>query len=63
MRFTLFFLLLAALLGLAWAQTAQVPVIVSYSDDTPQSVIDEAMEAITKAVRSTSPFRMIRGAY
>lgn len=41
------FALLAALTG---AVSPQKPVIVSYPEDTPQSVVDKAMESIRKAV-------------
>lgn len=51
-----FTLLLPALLAaFAFAQAPQKPVIVSYPEDTPQSIIEEAMDAIRKAVRHTSP--------
>ena len=42
-----FLLVLAAF---AAAVAPQKQVVVSYSEDTPQSVIDQAMEAIKKAV-------------
>ena len=48
-------LLLPALLaGFAYAQAPQQAVIVSYPQDTPQSVLEEAMEAIKKAVSRDS---------
>jgi hypothetical protein len=49
----LIILALLALLGAA-ATGEQKPVIVSYPKDTPQSVLEKAMEAIKEAVRSDS---------
>ncbi|WPH00976.1 Hypothetical protein R9X50_00381000 [Acrodontium crateriforme] len=49
MRVTITFLLVALLAALAMAVAPQSPVIVSYPEDTPNSVIQEAMEAIKKA--------------
>ena len=46
--FTLF--LMAIVAAFAFAQAPQIPVVVSYPAETPQSVIEEAMEAIKKAV-------------
>lgn len=48
---SLFLLALMAVLALA-AATDQKPVIVSYPKGTPNSVVEEAMEAVRKAVRS-----------
>lgn len=42
--------LLAILAALVLAQAPQVPVVVSYPEDTPQSVLEDAMDAIRKAV-------------
>lgn len=46
--FTLF--LMAMVAAFAFAQAPQIPVVISYPEETPQSVIEEAMEAIRKAV-------------
>ena len=50
MKLVLHVLLLAALSAFAGAVTHQKPVIVSYPADTPQSVLEQAMDAIKKAV-------------
>jgi predicted oxidoreductase (fatty acid repression mutant protein) len=51
MKFTLQLLFVFLLVALSFAATQeQKPVIVSYPKDTPQSVLDEAIEAIKKAV-------------
>lgn len=50
MKFAFGILLLALFVAFASAVSPQKPVIVSYPDDTPQSVLDKAMEAIRKAV-------------
>ena len=49
MRFALSALLLALLVVLAAATSPQRSVIVSYPDDTPDSVLDEAKAAIKQA--------------
>ena len=51
MKFAFNLLLLALLAAFAAAVSPQKPVIVSYPEDTPQSVLDKAMDAIKKAVR------------
>lgn len=58
MKFAFSALLLALLAAFAAAEAPQKPVIVSYPDHTPQSVLDQAMEAIKKAVClfGTQPF-------
>lgn len=50
MRFAFGIFLFALLAAFALAVAPQKPVIVSYPNDTPQSVIDQAMDAIKKAV-------------
>ena len=50
MRIQLTLFLLAILAAFAFAQAQQVPVVVSYPEDTPQSVLEDAMDAIRKAV-------------
>jgi hypothetical protein len=50
MKLLFHILLLAVLSAFAGAVTAQKPVIVSYPADTPQSVLEQAMDAIKKAV-------------
>lgn len=50
MRIQLTVWLLAILAALVLAQAPQVPVVVSYPEDTPQSVLEDAMDAIRKAV-------------
>ena len=50
MKLKLQTLLLLLLTAFAAAEAPQKPVIVSYPDDTPQSVLDQAMAAIKKAV-------------
>jgi hypothetical protein len=54
MRYALFTLLVALLAACAMAVAPLKRVIVSYPNETPQSVVDSAMEAIEKAVRSLS---------
>lgn len=50
MRFTLFSFLFALLVALALAAAPQKAIVVSFEDpNTPQSVVDEAMKAITDA--------------
>ncbi len=59
MRFAIQFLLVAFLALLAAAATPhreQKPVIVSFDKDTPQDVLDQAMDAIKKAVRLSTSF-------
>lgn len=51
MKFTIHILLLVLLAVLVLASAEQKPVVVSYPKDTPQSVLDAAMDAIKKAVR------------
>ena len=51
MKLALNVVFLAVFAVLAAAVAPQKPVIVSYPQDTPQSVLDQAMEAIRKAVR------------
>lgn len=51
MKFLYHLLVLAFFAGLALAaSTEQKPVIVSYPKGTPDSVVEEAMEAVRKAV-------------
>jgi hypothetical protein len=50
MKLYLNILLLAVLSAFAGAVSPQKPVIVSYPEDTPQSVLEQAMAAIKKAV-------------
>jgi hypothetical protein len=53
MKFTLLTTLLALFAALVVGSTTeQKPVVVSYPKDTPQNVLDAAMDAIRKAVRS-----------
>ena len=50
MRFTLFFVAIACLFAFALAAAPQKAIVVTYEDpNTPQSVVDSAMEAIRKA--------------
>ncbi|KAF2471288.1 uncharacterized protein BDR25DRAFT_285781 [Lindgomyces ingoldianus] len=49
MRFALFSLLLALLAAFAMAVAPQKSVVISYPKDTPQSVVDQAMDAIREA--------------
>ena len=50
MRFAILTLLLACLVALALAVAPQKAIVVSYEDpNTPQSVVDEAMDAVRKA--------------
>jgi len=49
MKLQLTLFLLAIVAAFALAQAPQVPVVVSYPEDTPQSVLEEAMDAIKKA--------------
>ena len=50
MRFAILTLLLACLIALALAVAPQKAIVVSYEDpNTPQSVVDEAMDAVRKA--------------
>ena len=50
MKFGFGILLIALLAAFVGAVAEQKPVVVSYPQDTPQSVLDKAMEAIKKAV-------------
>ena len=51
MKFALHILLLALLAAFGLAiSTEQRPIVVSYPKDTPQTILDEAMDAIRKAV-------------
>ena len=50
MKLALHILLLAVLSAFAGAVSPQKPVIVSYPEDTPQSVLEQAMAAVEKAV-------------
>ena len=54
MKFAFGILFLAFLVAFASAVSPQKQVVVSYPKDTPQSVLDKAMEAIRKAVRLSS---------
>ncbi|KAK1055731.1 hypothetical protein LTR74_015442 [Friedmanniomyces endolithicus] len=49
MRFTLSFLLLALFAALCLAATPQKQVIISYPEDTPQYILDQAKAEIIKA--------------
>lgn len=50
MRFTLFTFLFALLVAIALAAAPQKAIVVSFEDpDTPQSVLDEAMQTIKDA--------------
>lgn len=51
MRFALFSFLLALLAASAMAVAPLKSVIISYPKETPQKVVDEAMDAIRNAVR------------
>ena len=53
MKFLFGIMLMALLAVFAQAVAEQKPVVVSYPQDTPQSVLDKAMEAIKKAVSWT----------
>jgi hypothetical protein len=55
MRFALFSLIVALLAAYAMAVAPLRAVIVSYPNDAPQSLVDEACEAIEKAVRDPVP--------
>ena len=55
MRFAFNILLLAFLAAFASATAPQKPVIVSYPNDTPQSVLEKAMDAIRNAVCFANP--------
>lgn len=46
--------LLAPLAAFALAAAPQKPVIISYPDNTPDSVLDQAKDAIKEAVRLTA---------
>lgn len=52
MRFTFTFILLALFAALCLAAAPQKQVIISYPKDTPAYVLDEAKDAIIKAVSS-----------
>ena len=54
MKLTISLLLIALLAAFAAAAAPHKPVIVSYPNDTPQSVVEQAMEAIRKAVCHSS---------
>lgn len=49
MKFAITLLLFVALFSLTWASSPQRSVIVSYQDDTPDSVLDEAKSAVKQA--------------
>ncbi|TKA45150.1 hypothetical protein B0A54_04246 [Friedmanniomyces endolithicus] len=57
MRFTLSFLLLALFAALCLAATPQKQVIISYPEDTPQYILDQAKAEIIKA----HEFSLIKG--
>ena len=59
MKLTLSFLFLALLAAFAAAVAPQQPVVVSYPADTPQSVLDQAMEAIKIAVWLASSINIL----
>lgn len=59
MKIQLTLFLLAILAAFAFAQAPQVPVVVSYPEDTPQSVLEDAMDAIRKAVGCDSASDML----
>ena len=63
MKFPLYLLLLTiiAVVGV-YAGSAQKAIIVSYPNDTPDSVITEAMDVIKKAVRGFPRLRIRYGA-
>lgn len=50
MKFTLHLFLIALIVALAYAATEQKQVIVSYPNDTPDSVVEQAMAALKQAV-------------
>ena len=54
MKFYLSTLIIALFVAfaLATSSTPQNPIVVSYPKDTPQAIIDEAMDAIRAAVRT-----------
>jgi len=54
MKFTILTILFA-LLAVALASAPQKSVIVSYADNTPQHVLDDAMAAIKAAVSNLPP--------
>lgn len=60
MKFSIHILLLALFAVLVLASTEQKPVVVSYPKDTPQSVLDAAMDAIKKAVRTLQTLPCLR---
>jgi len=55
MKFTLSFLLLALFAALCLAAAPQKQVIISYPEDTPQYILDQAKAEIIKAVSTTPP--------
>jgi len=57
MKFFLGTLFMALLVAFALAAAPQKPIVVSYSKDTPDSVLEEAKAAILKAVRSPASYR------
>jgi hypothetical protein len=50
MKFTIHLLFIAFLMALAYAATDSKQVIVSYPQDTPDSVVEHAMSLIKEAV-------------
>jgi len=50
MKFQFTVLLLAAFAAFAFSAEPQKPYVVSYPNDTPNSVLEEAKDAIRKAV-------------
>jgi hypothetical protein len=60
--FTSFILAILAALVLAAASTPQTPIVVSYPKDTPQSIIDEAMDAIKHAVQFSNDLSCLANA-
>lgn len=49
MRFYLFTLIVAMLCAFAFAVSPQKPIIVTFPQNTPQSVIDKAMDTLKQA--------------
>ncbi|KAF2792153.1 hypothetical protein K505DRAFT_308170 [Melanomma pulvis-pyrius CBS 109.77] len=62
MRFAFFSFLLALVTASAMAVAPHKSVIISYPNDTPQSVVDDAMESIEKAGgKITHKYNIIKG--
>lgn len=59
MKFYLHILFVVLLAAFAYAAAPQKQVVVSYPNDTPDSVVEQAKAAVREAVSHCSPFNLL----